>query len=72
MSANGSSARARPMFDASRVYRDAHARYARAFRIGDVGAIEEAFSRMQDLGRAFRNGAEWAEAKMAAARGGLR
>lgn len=72
MSAGGRSAGARAMFDASRIYRDAHARYARAFRIGDVGAIEEAFSRMQDLGRAFRDGAEWAEAKIAAAKDRLR
>jgi hypothetical protein len=54
----------RPLFDASRVYREAHARYAQAFRSGDVRAIEEAFSRMQELGRAFRDGAQWAEQKM--------
>jgi hypothetical protein len=54
----------RPLFDASRVYREAHARYAQAFQRGDVRAVEEAFSRMQELGRAFRDGAQWAEQKM--------
>ena len=63
---------ARPMFDASRVYRDAHARYAEAFRRGDVDAIEESFSRMQDLGRAFRDGVDWAEEKLSAGKGRLR
>ena len=72
MNGSGRSQGTHAMFDASRVYRDAHARYARAFKIGDVGAIEEAFSRMQDLGRAFRDGAEWAEAKIATAKGRLR
>ncbi|HLY04403.1 MAG TPA: hypothetical protein VKR31_01535 [Rhizomicrobium sp.] len=62
----------RPAFDASRVYRDAHARYAQAFRSGDVNAIEEAFSRMQELGRAFRDGAQWAEEKLSARKGGVR
>jgi hypothetical protein len=62
----------RPIFDASRVYRDAHARYAQAFRSGDVAAIEEAFSRMQELGRAFRDGVQWAEGKLSVARGKLR
>jgi hypothetical protein len=62
----------RPLFDASRVYREAHARYARAFQTGDVRAIEDAFSRMQDLGRAFRDGAQWAEEKMWRKRGVLR
>ena len=57
------------MFDASRVYRDAQARYAQAFRRGDVGAIEEAFSRMQELGRAFRDGAQWAQERLSAGRG---
>jgi len=55
------SASTRPLLDASRVYREAHARYARAFGRGDVNEIEEAFSRMQDIGRAFRDGARWAE-----------
>jgi len=64
MKAAGESAR--PIFDASRVYRDAHARYAQAFERGDVSAIEEAFSRMQDLRRAFRDGAQWAEENMSA------
>ena len=53
-----------PLFEASRIYRDAHARYAEAFRTGNVDAIDEAFSRMQDLGRAFRDGAQWAEARL--------
>lgn len=60
---------ARPVFDASRVYRDAHARYAQAFRSGDVSAIEEAFSRMQELHRAFRDGAQWAEENMSDRKG---
>ena len=59
----------RPLFDASRVYREAHARYARAFQSGDVRAIEDAFSRMQELGHAFRDGAQWAEDKLAGKRG---
>jgi hypothetical protein len=59
----------RPPFDASRVYREAHARYAQAFRKGDVSAIEEAFSRMQELGRAFRDGAQWAEGKIPGRKG---
>jgi hypothetical protein len=50
-----------PPHDASRVYRDAHALYRRAFVRGDVGAIEEAFSRMQEIGRAFEEGAKWAQ-----------
>ncbi|HEY2444838.1 MAG TPA: hypothetical protein VGI20_03775 [Rhizomicrobium sp.] len=49
------------LFDLCRVYRDAHSRYARAFAKGDVRAIEEALSRMQEIGRAFRDGARWAE-----------
>ncbi len=48
-------------YGASRVYREAHARYARAFARGDVSAIEDAFSRMQELGLAFRDGARWAD-----------
>jgi hypothetical protein len=50
-----------PFAAACRVYRDAHARYASAFARGDVQAIEEAFSRMQEIARAFRDGARWAE-----------
>lgn len=60
------------IFNTSRVYRDAHARYAQAFRTGDVNAIEEAFSRMQELGRAFRDGAQWAEGKMSMPKGRTR
>jgi hypothetical protein len=54
----------RPLMDACRAYRDAHARYANAFAKGDVPAIEDAFSRMQEIGRAFRDGAQWAERKI--------
>ncbi|HEX4156963.1 MAG TPA: hypothetical protein VHY79_00680 [Rhizomicrobium sp.] len=50
-----------PLFETCRVYRDAHARYAIAFAKGDVNAIEDAFSRMQEIVRAFRDGAQWAE-----------
>ncbi|HEY3638561.1 MAG TPA: hypothetical protein VGK90_10460 [Rhizomicrobium sp.] len=53
----------RPLFDSCRVYREAHARYAVAFARGDVDAIEETFSRMQEIIRAFRDGARWAENK---------
>lgn len=60
---------ARPIYDASPIYRDAHARYAQAFRSGDVSAIEDAFSRMQELGRAFRDGARWAEEKLLVGQG---
>jgi hypothetical protein len=49
-----------PLHSASRAYRNAHAVYARAFVRGDVGAIEDAFSRMQEIGRAFEEGAKWA------------
>jgi len=69
MKAPGKTASTAPIFDASRVYRDAHARYADAFRSGNVGAIEEAFSHMQELGRAFRDGAQWAEEKLSARKG---
>ena len=55
------SASTRPLLDCCRVYREAHARYARAFATGNVTAIEDAFSRMQEIGRAFRDGARWAE-----------
>jgi hypothetical protein len=51
----------RPLLDACRGYREAHGRYALAFARGDVEAIEEAFSRMQEIARAFRDGARWAE-----------
>jgi hypothetical protein len=53
----------RPEFNSCRVYRDAHARYVTAFARGDVEAIEEAFSRMQEIVRAFRDGARWAETR---------
>ena len=58
------SASTRPLLDGSRVYREARARYALAFERGNVREIEEAFSRMQELGRAFGDGARWAEEKM--------
>jgi hypothetical protein len=57
------SARTRPLFETCRVYREAHARYAVAFTKGDVNAIEDAFSRMQEIVRAFRDGAHWAESR---------
>ncbi|HEX3430825.1 MAG TPA: hypothetical protein VHT03_08060 [Rhizomicrobium sp.] len=66
---NRSGGSTRPLLDASRVYREAHARYAEAFRKGDVVAIEEAFARMQEIGRAFHDGAHWAEEKISARRG---
>jgi hypothetical protein len=55
------SASTRPPFDTCRVYREAHARYAVAFLKGDVNAIEDAYSRMQEIVRAFHDGAHWAE-----------
>jgi hypothetical protein len=45
---------------ACRAYREAALSYDRAFRRGDVRAIEDAFSRMQEIGRAFDQGVEWA------------
>jgi hypothetical protein len=45
---------------ACRAYREAAAAYDRAFVRGDVSAIEDAFSRMQEIARAFEQGAEWA------------
>jgi hypothetical protein len=45
---------------ACRAYREAALSYDRAFRRGDVSAIEDAFSRMQEIGRAFDQGVEWA------------
>ena len=45
---------------ACRAYREAAAAYDRAFERGDVGAVEDAFSRMQEIARAFDQGAEWA------------
>ena len=60
------------LLDASRIYREAYARYAQAFRSGDVAAVEEAFSRMQELDRAFRDGVAWAEARMPDAKGASR
>jgi hypothetical protein len=55
------SASTHPLFETCRVYREARARYAVAFAKGDVNAIEDAFSRMQEIVRAFRDGAHWAE-----------
>ncbi len=43
-----------------RAYREAATAYDRAFARGDVGAIEDAFSRMQEIARAFEQGADWA------------
>jgi hypothetical protein len=43
-----------------RAYREAATAYDRAFVRGDVKAIEEAFSRMQEIARAFDQGAQWA------------
>ncbi|HEY6577874.1 MAG TPA: hypothetical protein VIY09_01000 [Rhizomicrobium sp.] len=60
------SASTRALLDICRVYREAHARYASAFARGDVDAVEEAFSRMQEIGRAFRDGARWAESRTVA------
>jgi hypothetical protein len=57
------SASTHPLFETCRVYREAHARYAFAFAKGDVNGIEEAFSRMQEIIRAFRDGARWAESR---------
>lgn len=42
-----------------RAYREAATAYDRAFVHGDVKAIEEAFSRMQEIARAFGQGADW-------------
>ena len=69
MNRSGTGKSTRPLVDASRIYREAHARYARAFQRGDVSAIEEAFSRMQDLGQACRDGAQWAEEEISGKRG---
>jgi hypothetical protein len=66
------SAPTEPFLDACRVYRNAHARYASAFAKGDVQAIEEAFSRMQEIIRAFRDGARWAETRLTKERTGAR
>ena len=63
-----SSPATRFLFGASRVYREAHARYARAFARGDVNAIEDAFSRMQEIGLAFKDGARWADEQRQARR----
>ena len=43
-----------------RAYREAASAYDRAFLRGDVKAIEDSFSRMQEIARAFDQGAEWA------------
>ena len=55
------SASSSPLFDTCRVYREAHARYSIAFSRGDVNAIEDAYSRMQEIIRAFNDGAHWAQ-----------
>lgn len=41
-------------------YRNVALEHERAFERGDVRAIEETFSRMQEIARAFLQGAEWA------------
>jgi hypothetical protein len=43
-----------------RTYREAAAAYERAFVRGDVLKIEDALSRMQEIARAFDEGAVWA------------
>lgn len=43
-----------------RAYRLASIAYERAFERGDVKAIEETFSRMQEIAGAFLQGTEWA------------
>ncbi|HEY5046728.1 MAG TPA: hypothetical protein VII49_01745 [Rhizomicrobium sp.] len=48
-----------------RAYREAAAAYDRAFVRGDVNAIEEAFSRMQEIARAFDEGSRWADCRFA-------
>ena len=48
-----------------RAYREASTAYDRAFRRGDVAAIEDAFSRMQEIACAFDQGAEWARHEFA-------
>lgn len=50
--------------DICRAYREATTAYERAFVRGDVRAIEEAFSRMQEIARAFEQGAQWARRQM--------
>lgn len=40
-------------------YREAALAYDRAFVRGDIKAIDEAFSRMQEIARAFDQGAAW-------------
>lgn len=42
-----------------RAYREASVAYDRAFSRGDIRAIEDAFSRMQEIARAFDQGAAW-------------
>lgn len=49
-----------------RAYREAATAYDRAFVRGDVRAIEDAFSRMQEIACAFDQGAEWAKHQRAA------
>lgn len=48
-----------------RAYREAASAYDRAFLRGDVRAIEESFSRMQEIARAFDQGADWARRQSA-------
>jgi hypothetical protein len=48
-----------------RAYREAATAYDRAFRRGDVEAIEDAFSRMQEIACAFDQGVEWARHEFA-------
>jgi predicted short-subunit dehydrogenase-like oxidoreductase (DUF2520 family) len=49
-----------------RAYREAAAAYERAFVRGDLKAIEESLSRMQEIANAFEQGAIWAERQRAA------
>ena len=42
-----------------RAYREAAVAYDRAFLRGDISAIEESFSRMQEIAHAFDQGAAW-------------
>jgi len=49
-----------------RAYREAALVYERAFATGDVPRIEDAFSRMQEIARAFDEGADWARTQMRA------
>lgn len=55
-----SAATGRTLRQICRAYREAATAYDRAFERGDVTAIEDSFSRMQEIARAFDQGAEWA------------